>query len=162
MTFGSKIMSAEGDNNLDNDTAGDLICVASEALFDRVLLLMRHPNGHEYDDQEIGELFFLIEVAFALHDKHLIGPSDAMPGIQEEVPSFIERWEGYHRTAGHEPPATRKNSMVETFDRLDALIREFDLHQSGDADKSAGDVDSSELDLLSKTFEYSDSQGNPK
>ena len=155
-------MSAEGDHNLDNDTADDLICVASKALFDRVLMLMRHPNGHEYDDQEIGELFFLIEVAFALHDKHLIGPSDAMLEIQEEVPSFVERWEGYHRKAGYEPPETRKNSMVETFDRLDALIREFDLQESADADMSAGDVDSSELDLLSKIFDYSDSQGNPK
>ena len=100
-------MSAEGDHNLDNDTAGDLICVASKALFERILMLMRHPNGHEYDDQEIGELFFLIEVAFALHGRHLIGPCAAMVGIRKEMSPFVERWKGYHRKAGHEPPPPR-------------------------------------------------------
>ena len=54
-------MSAEGHHNLDNDGAGDCLALFSERLFDRITILLKHPQGHEFDDGYISELFALIK-----------------------------------------------------------------------------------------------------
>ena len=150
-------MSAEGHTNLDNDAAGDLICVTSRALFDRILLLMRHPNGHEYDDQEIGELFFLHEVVFALHAREMLSQTESMAEILTEIDPYIERWEAYHRQEGHYP-VERRASMRKSFDSLIALIQGLEP----DIEWVQVEPTQEDLDLCRKIFDYSDSQGNPK
>ncbi|RBP41485.1 hypothetical protein DES53_107318 [Roseimicrobium gellanilyticum] len=124
-------MSAEGEGNLDNDTAGDMLVDISERLCARVWSLMHHPRGHEYDDQEIGELFVTIEVLFALNDAKLIPVRMDPQKLRKATDEFLERWETYHRVAGkHDPPEERKESMMATFERLNTLAEDFERRRA--------------------------------
>src|SRR5436305_2001512 len=111
-------MSAEGDNNLDNDGAGDLLHKISNELTERVLELLAHPRAHEYDDEEIAELFVRIEMIFTLHDRRMFSMAPDPQELQGLIDPYLERWEAYHRAAGHEPPATRRASLIATFHQL--------------------------------------------
>ena len=119
-----KIMGCEGDANLDNDAAADLLCDISDGLFSRVVELMNHPRGHEYDDEEISELFVRIEMIFALHERGMIYGAPDQNAISLLIDPFIARWKKYHLDAGHDVPAQRLVSMADTFARLVSLIRE--------------------------------------
>ncbi|WP_042724536.1 hypothetical protein [Chthoniobacter flavus] len=111
-------MGAEGDDNLDNDGAGDLLAEISTALTQRILKLLVHPRAHEYDDEEIAELFVRIEMLFALHDRRMLSIAPEPEELRKLVDPYLARWEAYHRAAGHEPPGKRKASMIGTFQQL--------------------------------------------
>src|SRR5690349_3904027 len=97
-------MGAEGDNNLDNDGAGDLLQKISSELSQRIVELLVHPRAHEYDDEEIAELFVRIEMAFALHERRMLPEAPDPQELRELIDPYVARWEAYHREAGHEPP----------------------------------------------------------
>jgi len=111
-------MGAEGDNNLDNDGAGDLLAEISRELTQRILELLVHPRAHAYDDEEIAELFVRIEMAFALHERQMLSVAPEPHELRTLIDPYVARWEAYHRAAGHEPPAKRKASMIATFQQL--------------------------------------------
>lgn len=111
-------MSAEGDHNLDNDGAADLLMSIADELSQRIVELLQHPRGHEYDDEEISELFVRIEVRFALHDRGILSSAPEPELLRALIDPYVARWEAYHRDAGHEPPTARKESMVATFQEL--------------------------------------------
>ena len=111
-------MGAEGDNNLDNDGAADLLFEISRGLTNRILELLVHPRAHEYDDAEIAELFVRIEMMFALHDRRMLSVAPEAQELRNLIESYIARWEAYHRKAGHEPPVARRTSMIATFEQL--------------------------------------------
>ena len=111
-------MGAEGDTNLDNDSAGDLLSEISGGLTKRILELLVHPRAHEYDDEEIAELFVRIEMLFALHDRRMLSIAPEPHELRQLIEPYFARWEAYHRKAGHEPPAKRRASMIETFQQL--------------------------------------------
>lgn len=117
-------MGAEGDTNLDNDGAGDVLHCLSRNLFARIETLLNHPHGHEYDDGYISELFALIEVVFALQEKDLLNYSPRTEEFLSLFGPFQERWAGYHRAAGHEAPEERSKTIKETFERLEAICRD--------------------------------------
>lgn len=108
-------MGAEGDNNLDNDGAADLLDQISTELTQRILNLLVHPRAHEYDDEEIAELFVRIEMLFALHDRRMLSKAPHPEELRPLLDPFLARWETYHRAAGHEPPTKRRESMIDTF-----------------------------------------------
>lgn len=124
-------MSAEGDHNLDNDAAGDLLLQISEDLFTRVTDLLQDQIGHHYDDDQIGELFVRIEMIFALHAREMIAHAPKQEDIEILIDPFVERWQQYHREADHEPPAIRLQSMRETFAQLLEVIREVHDNSPG-------------------------------
>lgn len=111
-------MGAEGDTNLDNDGAGDLLYEISSGLTKRILELLVHPRAHEYDDEEIAELFVRIEMLFALHDRRMLSIAPEPQELRNLIDPYLARWETYHRKAGHEPPAKRRETMIETFQQL--------------------------------------------
>ncbi|HSI10911.1 MAG TPA: hypothetical protein VK961_02650 [Chthoniobacter sp.] len=111
-------MSAEGDENLDNDGAADLLSDIARELTQRILELLVHPRGHEYDDEEICELFVRIEMLFALHDRQMLSSAPEPQELRTLIESYFARWEAYHRKNSHEPPAARRASMIETFRQL--------------------------------------------
>lgn len=118
-------MSAEGDYNLDNDAAGDLLSQISEDLFNRVIELLQDPNGHEYDGDLIGELFVRIEMIFALHAREMITHAPEQKELGVLIEPFVEKWQQYHRRAGHGVPTIRLQSMRETFASLLEVVREI-------------------------------------
>ena len=120
-------MSAEGNNNLDNDAAADLLHSISEELYGSVIELLQHPHGHEYDDELISELFVRIEMIFALHDHAMIHAAPQQHEVGALIDPFMQRWQDFHIASGHEPPLARKRSMEDTFARLLAVVRE--VHQ---------------------------------
>jgi hypothetical protein len=111
-------MGAEGDNNLDNDGAKDLLSEVSSELTQRILALLVHPRAYEYDDEEICELFVRIEMLFAFHDRRMLLTAPGPEELRKLVGPYMARWEAYHRAAGHEPPAARRASMRATFQEL--------------------------------------------
>ena len=119
-------MSSQGDENLDNDTAQDLIHTVSPRLWQQAYDLMTHPHGHEYDDYEIGALFYTIEVILALSDKGLISGADVIYKIRDEIDPYLARWQAYEMENYGEVPEAREKSMRETFDQLRDLIKRFE------------------------------------
>lgn len=117
-------MGCEGNENLDNDAAADLLAGLSDELFKRVIVLMEDPHGHEYDDELIAELFVRIEMIFALHDRDMIRSVPEQGDIGRLIDPYIARWEAYHRSAGHEPPQERLDSISNAFVQLQSVIRE--------------------------------------
>jgi hypothetical protein len=111
-------MGAEGNSNLDNDGAADLLIDISRGLTQRILELLVHPRAHEYDDEEIAELFVRIEMLFALHDRSMLCIAPEPQELRNLIEPYFARWEAYHRKAGHEPPETRRASIIETFQQL--------------------------------------------
>lgn len=134
-------MGAEGNNNLDNDAAGDLLHEISSTLTRRILELLVHPRGHEYDDEEIAELFVRIEMAFALHARSMLAVAPEPQELRKLIDPYIARWEAYHRAAGHEPPAKRKASMVAAFQQLLRISMEV-IQERGTLAPAESDPDS--------------------
>ena len=123
-------MGAEGDNNLDNDGAADLLVQTSTDLTQRILNLLAHPRAHEYDDEEIAELFVRIEMLFALHNRRMLSKAPHPEELRQLLDPFLARWEAYHRAAGHEPPTRRRESMIDTFQQLMRISIEL-IQESG-------------------------------
>ncbi|MBB5353469.1 hypothetical protein HNR46_003730 [Haloferula luteola] len=117
-------MGCEGDENLDNDAAADLLGDISDQLFARVAELMQHPRGHEYDNEEIAELFVRTGMIFALHERGMILSAPEQGELGRLVDPFIKRWEEYHHSSGHGTPQKRLESMRLTFRRLGEVLRE--------------------------------------
>jgi hypothetical protein len=111
-------MGAEGNNNLDNDGAWDHLLDISRELSNRILELLQHPRAHEYDDDEIAELFVRIEMLFALYDRQMLCLAPDPQELHKLIEPYLARWEAYHRKAGHEPPEARRKSMIATFQQL--------------------------------------------
>ncbi len=111
-------MGAEGSNNLDNDGASDLLHEISMGLTHRILELLVHPRGHEYDDEQISELFVRVEMVFAFHDRQMLSVAPGPQELRTLIEPYMARWEAYHRAAGHEPPPQRKATMMATFQQL--------------------------------------------
>ena len=118
-------MSAEGDTNLDNDGAADCLALFSERLFKRIMELLNHPHGHEYDDGYISELFALVEVVFALDSRGLIYACPSPNEILPLISPYQRRWTDYHVAAGHDPPNERRSSMSATFAELERIVQAY-------------------------------------
>jgi len=118
-------MGCEGDFNLDNDAAGDLLAEISDELFERVVELLQHPRGHEYDDEEIAELFVRIEMIFALHAQSMINSAPAPAELRSLISPYFKRWTDYHEAQGHSMPCKRSETMTQTFDRLVDIASEI-------------------------------------
>lgn len=118
-------MGCEGDFNLDNDAAGDLLYEIGFELFDRVIELLQDPHGHEYDEEIISELFVRIEMIFALDEKDMISHGPDAGTVRELIGPYMEKWTKYHESAGHKMPSKRTETMSQTFDRLIGLLEEI-------------------------------------
>lgn len=157
-------MPAEGDYNLDNDAAGDLLSQISEDLFNRVIELLQNPNGHEYDGGLIGELFVRIEMIFALHAREMITQAPEQKELGLLIGPFVEKWQQYHRKAGHEVPSTRLQSMGETFASLLQVVREVHEDSRGfepvEVDWTSPDL-SQEHRMAFELFEGLERQSDP-
>ncbi|MEA3211113.1 MAG: hypothetical protein QOE70_4170 [Chthoniobacter sp.] len=159
-------MGAEGDSNLDNDGAADLLADISSRLTHRILDLLVHPRAHEYDDEEIAELFVRIEMLFALHDRQMLPIAPDPQNLRELVDSFLTRWEAYHRAAGHEPPVKRRESMIVTFQELYRIsiqvLQERGSFTAIDRDlDSMSDADRANAAAMKRVFDAVESIGNP-
>lgn len=112
-------MGTWGDGNLENDGAQDTLYDICQELFRRVIELLQHPRAHEYDDEEIGELFVRIEVIFALQDRRMITYTPKREELEPLFAPYLQRWANYIRVAGKaEPPEERKKVIEESFTRL--------------------------------------------
>ena len=118
-------MGAWGHGNLENDGAMDFVSEFSEELFNRVFELLKHPNGHEYDNGEIDELFVRIEMILALHKKGLISASRDRGELHTLFDPYLARWEAYYQGNA---PAKRRRVMERTFRRLSKVVKK--LHNS--------------------------------
>ena len=118
-------MGCEGDHNLDNDAAGDLLHHITNELFNRVITLLQHPRGHEYDDEEIGELFVRIEMIFAMYDRDMVSHAPDPKELSNLIPSYFKRWTEYHEAEGHDMPCKRSETMMQTFDKLIQISQEL-------------------------------------
>src|SRR4051812_20583922 len=134
-------MSAEGDDNLDNDGAGDLLAQISGELTSRILELLVHPHAHEYDGEEIAELFVRIEMAFALHDRRMLSVAPDPQELRTLSDPYFARWEAYHRASEHEPPVKRRASMIAALQRLLRVSIEV-IQERGTLDPVDRDPDS--------------------
>ena len=114
-------MGTWGNGNLENDTAQDTLAGICDDLFARVMTLLQHPRAHEYDEEEIGELFVRIEMIFALSDRGMVNSSPEPDELRILVEPYLQRWAGYHRKAGHDLPVERQTIMEQTFTRLLAI-----------------------------------------
>ena len=117
-------MGAWGPGNLENDGAQDELANVCERLFNELFEFLQHPRAHEYDGEVIDRLFVRIEMLFALHEREMIVHAPEQKDIGILIEPFVGSWQQYHREAGHEPPATRLQSIRETFARLLEVIRE--------------------------------------
>ncbi len=117
-------MGAWGPGNLENDGAQDELANVCEGLFNELIALLQQPRAHEYDGGLINRLFVRIETLFALHEREMLLYAPEQKAVGILIDPFVERWQQYHREAGHEPPAARLLSIRETFSRLLEVIRE--------------------------------------
>jgi len=111
-------MGTWGNGNLDSDGAQDTLAGICDELFARVTELLQHPSAHEYDDEEIDELFVKIEMIFALNDRGMVNSSPDPEVLRPLFEPYLQRWADYHRKAGHTPPVERDTAMRDSFNRL--------------------------------------------
>ncbi len=112
-------MGAWGYGNLESDGAQDTLANICEELFARVMALLQHPRAHEYDDEEIDELFVRIEMIFALHARGMItsGPNPEL--LEPLFAPYLARYAEYNAKSGsHGPPEERIRVIEETFRQL--------------------------------------------
>ena len=114
-------MGTWGPGNFDNDGAQDYLAVHSLGLFERVIELLQHPRGHEYDDEEIDELFVTIEVIIALNEKGMITACPDPEIFQKLFGPYLQRWADYHVSAGGEPWPERRKVIEDSFAKLHAI-----------------------------------------
>jgi hypothetical protein len=128
-------MGTWGNNNLESDGAQDVLAGICDELFARVIGLLQHPRAHEYDDEEIDELFVKIEIIFALSDRGMVNSSPDLEDMQPLVEPYLQRWADYHRKAGHDLPVERHKVMKDSFQRLLKIAQEASggslLHRMG-------------------------------
>lgn len=111
-------MGTWGNGNLESDGAQDTLAGICDDLFSRVMELLQHPKAHEYDDEEIDELFVKIELIFALSERGMVNSSPDPEDLKPLFGPYLQRWEDYHRKAGHALPVERKKVMEASFNRL--------------------------------------------
>lgn len=111
-------MGTWGNGNLESDGAQDALAAICDDLFARVIELLQHPRAHEYDDEEIDELFVKIEMIFALSDREMVNSSPDTKELKPLFDPYLKRWADYHRKSGHEPPVERHRVIVDSFQRL--------------------------------------------
>ncbi len=112
-------MGTWGSGNLESDGAQDTLAETCSELFAKLAELLQHPRGHEYDDEEIDQLFVTIETIFALNERGMIISSPDPEELKPLFEDYIGRWESYFRSAGEcEPPSDRRNVIVASFERI--------------------------------------------
>ena len=116
-------MGTWGSGNLESDGSQDTLANICDELFTRVIELLQHPRGHEYDDEEIDELFVRIEMIFALYERKMITSAPNPDELNSLFVPYLERWAAYYKSAGHDPPADRREVIEETFQTLLAIAR---------------------------------------
>jgi hypothetical protein len=114
-------MGTWGPGNFDNDGARDYLAAHSLRLFDRVIELLQHPRGHEYDDEEIDELFVTIEVIIALDGKGMITACPDPDVLQKLFGPYLQRWADYQVSAAGELWPERRNVIEESFAKLHSI-----------------------------------------
>jgi hypothetical protein len=114
-------MGTWGIGNLESDGAQDTLAGICDDLFSRVIELLQHPRAHEYDDEEIGELFVRIEMIFALSERGMVNSSPVPEELQVLFEPYLQRWTDYHRRAGHDLPVDRLEIMKKSFARLEEI-----------------------------------------
>lgn len=117
-------MGTWGDGNLENDGTQDTLAEICDALFARVIELLQHPRAHEYDDEEIDELFVRIEMIFALHGRGMINSAPAPEILEPLFPPYLAKWSAYWTTAARqEPPEGRRRIIERSFEELLEITR---------------------------------------
>ena len=111
-------MGTWGNGNLESDGSQDTLANLCDELFARVMELLQHPRGHEYDDEEIDELFVRIEMIFALHERKMITSAPPPEVLGSLFAPYLAKWAAYHRSAGHDPPLARRKVIEESFQSL--------------------------------------------
>lgn len=118
------LMGTWGNGNLESDGAQDTLAGICDDLFSRVMELLQHPRAHEYDDEEIDELFVKIEMIFALNERGMVNSSPDPRELKPLFEPYLQRWAGYHHKAGHDLPIERHKVMIDSFNRLLKIAKE--------------------------------------
>ena len=118
-------MGAWGDGNLESDGALDALANICDELFGRVMELLQHPRAHEYDDEEIDELFVRIEMIFALSERGMVKSAPAPEELEVLFEPYLKRWAAYEREAGAELPSGRERVIRTSFQRLMEITRSY-------------------------------------
>src|SRR4051812_31800083 len=112
-------MGAWGNGNLESDGAQDTLANVCDELFARVIELLQHPRGHEYDDEEIDELFVRIEMIFALHGRGMVTSGPRPELLKTLFAPYLARFAEYNSRPGtYGPPQERTRVIEETFQQL--------------------------------------------
>jgi hypothetical protein len=114
-------MGSWGNGNLECDGVQDKLAGVCDDLFSRVIELLQHPRAHEYDDEEIDELFAKIEMIFALSDRGMVNSSPDPEALKLLFDPYVQRWADYHRRAGHDVPVERQAIIEQSFSHLAAI-----------------------------------------
>jgi hypothetical protein len=111
-------MGTWGNGNLECDGVQDALAGICDDLFARVIELLQHPRSHQYDDEEIDELFAKIEMIFALGDRGMINSSPNPKKFQHLLEPWLQRWTDYNRESGSEPLVERAKVIRSSFNRM--------------------------------------------
>ncbi|MGC3989411.1 MAG: DUF4259 domain-containing protein [Chthoniobacteraceae bacterium] len=68
-------MGAWGYENIENDTAQDMLAEMCDGYFRRITDALRSEHGHEYDEYEHDEIFVLSEMLFAMNEREMVNSS---------------------------------------------------------------------------------------
>ena len=93
-------MGSWGPGNLEGDGPQDTLADYCNELFQRVIDLLQHPRGHEYDDEEIDQLFVTIEIIFAMSERGLVNSSPPSAQLRALFPNYISRFCAYMEEGG--------------------------------------------------------------
>jgi len=111
-------MGTWGNSNLECDGVQDALAGICDDLFARVIELLQHPKSHQYDDEEIDELFAKIEMIFALGDRGMINSSPNPKKFQHLFEPWLQRWTDYNRDSDSEYLTERAKVIRDSFNRL--------------------------------------------
>lgn len=115
-------MGTWGTGNLENDGAQDELANICDQLFNKLIALLQHPQAHQYEDEEIDQLFVLIEMIFALHDRNMITVSPPLERLDPLLRAYLERWDRYCREVGNGSWPERQAVIEATFDKLRLIV----------------------------------------
>jgi hypothetical protein len=118
-------MGTWGNGNLESDGALDTLADICDELFARVIELLQHPRSHEYDDEEIDELFVKMEMIFALSDRQMVNSAPDPKKFQHLFEPWLQRWADYNSKNGNEPPVGRADVIRDSFNGLLRIARTF-------------------------------------
>ena len=111
-------MGTWGTGNLESDGAQDTLADICDQLWARIIELFNHPRSHEYDDEEIDELFVRIEMIFALSDRGMITSSPDVAELRQHFAPYLKKWTDYQNGSGNDPWPERCKVIEDTFNRL--------------------------------------------